>query len=140
MRERGVSLIEAVAVLGLSLWMVVAVWGWGRNCWRQWRESGELFQIKVFLEASRLEAIVKGDERRVFFVSDGMERQRRFGGKWVACRRVSIPFFRFKANNTPLFTPTGTVSNFFTLTLVGPDRVRKITMNSVGRVRVCEIE
>lgn len=137
MRQRGFTLIEAVAALALaSILVYVSAYAFVNAAPRQ-HLARTAWEVAGLLNNARFKAVWSGSKYRVR-VDYGrlfLERFDEPASEWRVDRVVMVEGASVEANNSPVFHPVGTVSDMATITVSNRTGGYRITVAITGRVK-----
>ena len=145
-KQRGVTLLELLIVLGILAVVAVGIQGWLATQLPAWRLQGAVRQVVSDLAAAKMNAVLKRHQQRVFFqdahrymiLDDRNNNGKLYQGEHTQIRDLRDRFrdVTMSANNHPSFLPRGTAHNFGSITLSNAAGVRTITVSITGRIKV----
>jgi hypothetical protein len=136
-RRGGFTLIEAVMAVALSGLLVL---GGARAVGRlgpKLRLQSGIWEVTSGLGQARFGAVLSGEPIRVRFDTRGfaLERYDAAAATWRPSRRCVLEGVSIRANNSPVFSPLGTVSNMATITVSNARGSYRITIAITGRIK-----
>ena len=138
MRKNGFSLLESVIVIALLGIIIGAGAGSVQGLASKNHLEKAVWEARARLSQARIRSIWEGATYRVRFAAEGtfLERYDEPTKTWVIRQSGLLEGVSIDANNTPVFHPTGTVSNLATI-LISNSRGRyKVTLAISGRVKI----
>ncbi|MBN1938996.1 MAG: hypothetical protein JW843_05395 [Candidatus Aminicenantes bacterium] len=138
---RGFSLIEAVLALAmLSALMYLASFSLFGLA-DKYRLETAAWNIRAALSAARAKAVFDGVSYRVRFRPDHvlLDRFIEEEGTWHAVSSTWIEGAGIEANNSPVFTPEGTVTNLATVKVTNDWGGYKLTLAITGRIKTVRL-
>jgi prepilin-type N-terminal cleavage/methylation domain-containing protein len=139
--RRGYTLVEVVLALALAgLFVYGGAYSFQRLVPKFQLQSG-IWEVTAGLNQARFRAIMSGEPVRVRFVTSGFvfERYDEAAKIWRTARAASLPGITVQANNSPVFHPSGTVSDLASITVSNAQGTYRITIAITGRVRTARI-
>ena len=136
-RPAGQTLVETVLVLAIAAFFVQA----GVFSWKQlvpkYRLQSAVWQVRTCLNQARFKSAWSGKTVRVRFIPGGyrLETYEDETKSWILDRAGSVEGAEIQANNSPTFTPQGTVANLASITVANVRGTYKITVAISGRIK-----
>ncbi len=141
MNTRGYSLIETVTVLLiLGVLAAAAAVPFVRPSEKAALERG-VWEVQARLNYARFKSVYRGRPMKVTFrgASCLVDRFEEAADEWVREEEHFLPGVTVRANNAPIFHPTGTVSNLATITVSNARGTYRITLAISGRVKATRV-
>ena len=141
MNARGYSLFETVTVLLiLGVLAAAAAVPFVRPSEKAALERG-VWEVQARLNYARFKSVYRGRPMKVTFRGGSclVEHYDETADDWVREEEHFLPGVTVRANNAPIFHPTGTVSNLATITVSNPRGTYRITLAMSGRVRATRV-
>jgi prepilin-type N-terminal cleavage/methylation domain-containing protein len=140
--KKGFTLLEAVvslAVLAMLVYMASASF---LNLIPKYRLELAAWEVASALNAARYKALFEGVSVRVRLLADGyiVEKYDDVKKTWQSAERHGLEGVIVSANNSPIFTPDGTVSGLATIYVANAWGKYKITLAITGRVKSARVE
>ncbi len=135
--RKGYTVFEILVVLVIASSVFLLSYGGRKNEKNQF--YSKLYRLKNFLEETRSEAVLKSIPFKIVFKEETVIVKRKIKRVWRIYRRFSISGLKFKANNTPIFSPTGFSSSLSTVIIESRKYRAKLTFTIVGKVRIKEV-
>jgi prepilin-type N-terminal cleavage/methylation domain-containing protein len=138
MGRNGFSLPEVVIVIALLGIIIGAGAGSVQGLAPKYHLEKAVWEARARLSQARINSIWEGVPYRVRFAAEGyfLEIYDEPTKTWVIRRSGPLEGVSIDANNTPIFHPTGTVSNLATILLSNSRGRYKITLAISGRVKI----
>jgi hypothetical protein len=97
--------------------------------------------VRAALNTARVKALIDGTSMRVRFLPDGfaLESYDDAAEGWRQMARRGLEGVSVSANNTPIFTPEGTVTGLATITVTNRWGGYRVTLAITGRVKTARI-
>jgi prepilin-type N-terminal cleavage/methylation domain-containing protein len=133
----GFTLIEAVSALAILAVLVYLAAGSFLNLAPKYRLEKAVWEVVAALNGARAKAIFESADFRVKFGSSGyrVEKKDETTQAWIPDRQASLEGVATAANNTPVFTPEGSVTGLATITVTNAWGGYKITLAITGRIK-----
>jgi prepilin-type N-terminal cleavage/methylation domain-containing protein len=140
--KRGFSLTETIISLSILALIAVAVSASFLNKAPRYRLQSAVREIHSRLNYARYKAIFKGIKVRVKFdaASYTIEKYSEEQKEWKQERKYSLQGVTLQANNSPVFHPSGMVSNLASITVSNSSGTYRITLAISGRIKTMKIE
>jgi prepilin-type N-terminal cleavage/methylation domain-containing protein len=141
MNTRGYSLIETVTVLLiLGVLAAAAAVPFVRPSEKAALERG-VWEVQARLNYARFKSVYRGRPMKVTFRGGSclVDHFDETADEWVREEEHPLPGVTVRANNAPIFHPTGTVSNLATITVSNARGTYRITLAISGRVRATRV-
>ncbi len=141
MNSRGYTLIETVTVLlVVAVLAAAAAVPFVRPSEKAALERG-VWEVQARLNYARFKSVYRGRPMKVTFRGGSclIEHFDETADEWVREEEHPLPGVTVRANNAPIFHPTGTVSNLATITVSNARGTYKITLAISGRVRATRV-
>lgn len=139
--RRGFSLLETTLVLFLLAILVSASAISFSSLAPKYNLHIAVWEITSRLNYARYKAILHGASRKVIFFPDGyaIERYDENEKLWRPEGRFILDGVHVASNNSPIFSPAGTVTNLATITLSNSWGGYKITIAISGRIKTTRL-
>jgi len=140
-RGKGFTLFEAV----ISVALLAALVYLGSTSFLKMAPRYSLekavWEVRSALNAVRYRALFEGASYRVRFAGPAysIERYDESAKEWVLAARTSLENVAIESNNTPVFTPEGTVTGLATIIVSNSWGSYKITLAITGRIKTARI-
>ncbi len=140
-KKRGFSLAETLISLSILALIAVAVSTSFLNKAPKYRLQSAVREVQSRLNYARYKAIFEGVKVRVRFDSAGyaIEEYTEEQKEWKLEKKYSLQGVRLQANNSPVFHPSGTVSNLASITVSNSSGTYRITLAISGRIKTMKI-
>lgn len=139
--SRGYSLIETVTILLiLGVVAAAATVPFVRPSEKAALERG-VWEVQARLNYARFKSVYRSQAMRVTFRGGScvVDHYDETADEWVREEEHPLPSVMVRANNAPIFHPTGTVSNLATITVSNARGTYRITLAISGRVRATRV-
>lgn len=140
-RTYGFSLIEVVVSIAI-LGLIIALFSYSfTNQTPKYQLKRATWEIYSRLNYARYKAIYRGTKYKVSFESNSyvIEKFDDAKGEWRTEQRSFLGGVKITANNSPIFHPSGTVSNLASITVYNSRGQYKISIAISGRIKVTEM-
>ena len=139
---KGFSLTETIISLSILALIAVAVSASFLNKAPKYRLQSAVREVHSRLNYARYKAIFEGIKVRVRFDAAGytIEKYSEEQKEWRPERKYSLQGVALQANNSPVFHPSGTVSNLASITVSNSSGTYRITLALSGRIKTMKIE
>jgi prepilin-type N-terminal cleavage/methylation domain-containing protein len=140
-KKRGFSLTETLISLSILALIAVAVSSSFLNKAPKYRLQSAVREVQSRLNYARHKAIFEGIKVRVRFDASNyaIEKYSEERKEWKEERKYSLQGVRLQANNSPVFHPSGTVSNLASITLSNSSGAYRITLAISGRIKTIKM-
>ncbi|UCE21118.1 MAG: prepilin-type N-terminal cleavage/methylation domain-containing protein [Candidatus Aminicenantes bacterium] len=140
-KKRGFSLTETLISLSIFALIAVAVSTSFLNKAPKYRLQSAVREVQSRLNYARYKAIFEGVKVRVRFDASGytIEKYTEEQKEWKREKKYSLQGVRLQANNSPVFHPSGTVSNLASITVSNSSGTYRITLAISGRIKTMKI-
>jgi prepilin-type N-terminal cleavage/methylation domain-containing protein len=141
LNARGFTLIETVLVLALLAALIYlgsfSLFGLSHK----YRLETAVWNVRAALSSARAGSILDGFSYRVRFREDHifLDRFSEEEGIWLAVSTTWIEGAAIEANNSPVFTPEGTVANLATVKVTNDWGGYKLTLAITGRIKTVRL-
>ena len=100
-----------------------------------------VWEVRSLLNVVRYRALFEGESYRVRFSSAAcpVEKADESGTTWTFAGRTVFEKVALESNNSPIFTPEGTVSGLATITISNAWGGVKLTLAITGRIKTARI-
>jgi prepilin-type N-terminal cleavage/methylation domain-containing protein len=140
-KKRGFSLTETIISLSILALIAVAVSTSFLNKAPKYRLQSAVREVHSRLNYARYKAIFEGIKVRVEFDAKSytIEKYSEEQKKWKPEKKYSLQGVTLQANNSPVFHPSGTVSNLASITISNSWGTYRITLAISGRIKTMKI-
>lgn len=137
----GFTLIEAAVALALAGTLAFMGAGSLLSLAPKYRLEAAVWAARAALNRARYRALHEGVSYRVRILEDGLalDRHDPDAGTWVQASRSLCEGVRLSANNTPIFTPLGSVTGLATITVGNGWGAYRLTLAITGRIKTARI-
>jgi len=141
MREKGMTLIEAVIVLALVSLLIFAGAESVSGVAPRYQLQRAVWEVRARLNQARIRSVWEGISVRVRLssASIALDQYDEGGKTWRTMQTEFLEGVRIEANNSPIFHPTGTVTGLATILVSNSRGAYKITLAISGRIKVVKI-
>ncbi len=141
MTGRGFTLIETVLVLAIFAIIITLASISFLNLASKYRLEIAVGEVRAALNTARAKSILSGDNCRVRFGADfyRLETYDETAHIWIPDTLAGIEGATVEANNTPVFTPEGAVTNLATIRVSNGWGGYKLTLAITGRIRISRL-
>jgi prepilin-type N-terminal cleavage/methylation domain-containing protein len=139
--KKGFTLIEAVLAVALLAVLVYLGSVSFLELVPKYRLEKAVWDIRSALNAARYKALFEGASYRLRFAPAAFTLDKFDDGKnaWVMAERHSSEGVTFESNNSPVFTPEGTVTGLATIFIKNGWGTYKITIAITGRIKSARV-
>ncbi len=139
--HRGFSLLEAVISLFILAVMISTASLSFLNRSPRYRLEKAVWEIYSRLNYARYKALFKGEKVRIKFDSQSysIEAYNEKQEKWITEQKYFLEGVSIHANNSPIFHPSGTVSNLASIYVSNEGGKHKITIAISGRIKAVKL-
>jgi prepilin-type N-terminal cleavage/methylation domain-containing protein len=140
-KKKGFSLTETIISLSILALIAVAISASFLNKAPRYRLQSAVREVHSRLNYARYKAIFEGIKVRVRFDSTSyiLEKYSEEKKEWKQERKYSLQGVTLQANNSPVFHPSGTVSNLASITISNSWGTYRITLAISGRIKTMKI-
>jgi prepilin-type N-terminal cleavage/methylation domain-containing protein len=141
MDRRGFTLIEIVIVLAI-LAMAISMASFPlMNLAEKIRLEKAVGEVRAALNTARIKALLDGVNFRVRFAENRFEIEKfdEDAESWTLDTAAGFEGAAVEANNSPIFTPEGTVTNLATIRVVNRWGGYKMTLAITGRIKTIRL-
>jgi len=140
-KKNGFSLTETIISLSILALIAVAVSASFLNKAPRYRLQSAVREVHSRLNYARYKAIFEGIKVRVRFDATSyiLEKYSEEKKEWKQERKYSLQGVTLQANNSPVFHPSGTVSNLASITISNSWGTYRITLAISGRIKTMKI-
>lgn len=137
----GFTLIEAAVALALTGTLAFMGAGSLLSLAPKYRLEAAVWETRAALNRARYRALHEGVAYRVRVLADGLalDRDDPDSGTWVLAARTVCDGARLSANNSPIFTPLGSVTGLATITISNSWGAFRMTLAITGRIKTVRI-
>lgn len=138
---RGFTLVEIVLALAILAIVVSLAAVPLMNLADKYRLERAVGEVRAALNTARSRAILEGVDYRVHFAADRcrIEKREEKTETWVVETAVGFEGAAVEANNSPVFTPEGAVTNLATIRVANRRGGYKLTLAITGRIKIARI-
>jgi prepilin-type N-terminal cleavage/methylation domain-containing protein len=136
--KNGFTLLESVVVLAILAIVIGAGVSSVSGLAPKYHLEKAVWEARAKLSQARIRSLWEGIDYRVRFSSCGyfLEIYDEASKSWVARQSGGLEGVKLEANNSPIFHPTGTVSNLATIIVSNARGKYRITLAISGRVKI----
>lgn len=140
-KKKGFTLTETIISLSILALIAVAVSASFLNKAPMYRLQSAVREVHSRLNYARYKAIFEGIKVRVGFdtTSYTIEKYSEEQKEWKLEKKYSLQGVTLQANNSPVFHPSGTVSNLASITISNSWGTYRITLAISGRIKTMKI-
>jgi prepilin-type N-terminal cleavage/methylation domain-containing protein len=140
-KKKGFSLTETIISLSILALIAVAVSASFLNKAPKYRLQSAVREVHSRLNYARYKAIFEGIKVRVEFDAKSytIEKYSEEQKEWKLEKKYSLQGVTLQANNSPVFHPSGTVSNLASITISNSWGTYRITLAISGRIKTMKI-
>ena len=140
-KKKGFSLTETIISLSILALIAVAVSASFLNKAPKYRLQSAVREVHSRLNYARYKAIFEGIKVRVVFDAKSytIEKYSEEQKEWKLEKKYSLQGVILQANNSPVFHPSGTVSNLASITISNSWGTYRITLAISGRIKTMKI-
>ncbi len=137
LNRRGFTLIETLLALSMLAAMTYLASFSLMGLTDKYRLEKAVWNVRAVLSSARAKAVLDGVDYRVRFRPDHvlLERFDEEAGNWRAEASSWIEGAAIEANNSPVFTPEGMVTNLATVKVTNGWGGYKLTLAITGRIK-----
>jgi len=141
MNDRGFTLIETALVLAIFAIIVYMASLSILNFTSKYRLEKAVGEIRAALNTARAKSILNGSNFRVRFGADcyRIETYDENANIWIPDAVAGIEGASVEANNAPVFTPEGSVTNLATIRVSNSWGGYKLTLAITGRIKTTRL-
>ena len=141
MTGRGFTLIEAVLALAILAVIITAASLSFLNLAAKYRLEKAVGEVRTALVSARAKSILNGRRFRVRFGADfyRIETYDENSGLWLPDASAGIEGAAVTANNAPVFTPEGGVTNMAMIKIFNGWGAYKMTLAITGRIKIARL-
>jgi len=141
MDKKGWTLVEAVIVLALVSLLILAGSESVSGLAPRYQLQRAVWEVRARLNQARIRSVWEGISVRVRLSSTAiaLEQYDEGGKTWRSVQTEFLDGVRIEANNSPVFHPTGTVTNLATILVSNSRGAYRITLAISGRIKVVKI-
>jgi len=138
MREKGMTLVEAVIVLALVSLLIFAGAESVSGVAPRYQLQRAVWEVRARLNQARIHSVWEGISIRVRLssASIALDQYDEEEKTWRTMQTEFLEGVRIEANNSPIFHPTGTVTGLATILVSNSCGAYKITLAISGRIKV----
>jgi prepilin-type N-terminal cleavage/methylation domain-containing protein len=138
---KGFSLTETIISLSILALIAFAVSASFLNKAPKYRLQSAVREVHSRLNYARYKAIFEGIKVRVEFDAKSytIEKYSEEQKEWKLEKKYSLQGVTLQANNSPVFHPSGTVSNLASITISNSWGTYRITLAISGRIKTMKI-
>ncbi|MCX6566653.1 MAG: prepilin-type N-terminal cleavage/methylation domain-containing protein [Candidatus Aminicenantes bacterium] len=141
MTGRGFTLIETALVLAIFAIIIYMAAFSFLNLASKYRLEKAVGEVRAALNTARAKSILNGCNFRVRFGADcyRIENYDETANIWIPDTAAGIEGATVEANNTPVFTPEGAVTNLATIRISNGWGGYKLTLAITGRIKTTRL-
>jgi prepilin-type N-terminal cleavage/methylation domain-containing protein len=141
MDRKGLTLVETVIVLALVSLLILAGSESVSGLAPRYQLQRAVWEVRARLNQARIRSVWEGVSVRVRLRSAAiaLEQYDEGGTTWRTVQTEFLEGVRVEANNSPVFHPTGTVTNLATILVSNSRGAYRITLAITGRIKVVKV-
>lgn len=138
---RGFTLVEIIVALAILAILISLAYVPLMNLVDKYRLEKAVGEVRAALNTGRAKAILDGLNYRVRFAANRCEIEKydEDAKAWIIEAAAGFEGAAVEANNNPVFTPEGTVTNLATIRVANRRGGYKLTLAITGRIKIVRL-